>query len=160
MPAKSKAQQRFFGLVRSVQKGDTPRKRVGKKVRDAADNISHKDVIDFASTKTKKLPETVTVTETQLRQLIREAVSETIKESFRGERGLDKEKDDNMKTHDMGKQCLDRELRHRVRMMSKWTERDAEQIGDAWEDMHENKLRRIVRESVDDVLSSIKEPNI
>lgn len=74
MPAKSKAQQRFFGLVRSVQKGETPKKSVSKEVRDAAKDMSVKDVRDFASTKTKKLPNKVT--ENRLGKILKEVVEE------------------------------------------------------------------------------------
>lgn len=72
MPSKSKSQQRFFGLVRSVQKGDTPRKSVSKSVRDAADSMKVGDVKDFASTGHKGLPEHVS--ESVLRRSIMEAV--------------------------------------------------------------------------------------
>lgn len=57
--AVSKAQQRFFGAVRSVQKGDTPAKKVSSQVRKAAHDMSASDVKDFASTKTDDLPEKV-----------------------------------------------------------------------------------------------------
>ena len=54
MPAKSKKQQRFFGLVKSIQEG----KATGsEKAKDVAKDMSKKDVSDFASTKTDKLPE-------------------------------------------------------------------------------------------------------
>ena len=55
MPAKSKAQQRFFGMVRAAQKGemDSPSPEVAK----AAASMSKSDVKDFASTKHKRLPE-------------------------------------------------------------------------------------------------------
>lgn len=59
MPAKSKAQQKFFGAVRSVQKGETPIDKVSKKVAKAAGSMSEKDVKDFAKTKTKGLPKKV-----------------------------------------------------------------------------------------------------
>jgi predicted nucleotidyltransferase len=52
----SKAQQRFFGAVKGCQ--DTG-KCGSKSVRDAADSMSKVDVTDFASTKTKGLPEKV-----------------------------------------------------------------------------------------------------
>ena len=57
MPAVSKKQQRFFGIVRAIQKGEmaptTP-----ETARAAAD-MKKSDVKDFASTKHKKLPEKV-----------------------------------------------------------------------------------------------------
>ena len=55
MPAVSKAQQKFFGIVRAIQKGEmaptTP------ETAKAASDMKKKDVKDFASTKHKKLPE-------------------------------------------------------------------------------------------------------
>ena len=53
--AVSKAQQRFFGMVRAAQKGemDSPSAEVSK----AASSMSKSDVKDFAKTKHDKLPE-------------------------------------------------------------------------------------------------------
>ena len=55
MPALSKKQQRFFGIVRAIQKGEmaptTP------ETAKAAADMKKKDVKDFASTKHKGLPE-------------------------------------------------------------------------------------------------------
>ena len=55
MPAVSKAQQRFMGMVYAVKKGEmsSPSSEVAK----AAASMSKKDAKDFASTKHKKLPE-------------------------------------------------------------------------------------------------------
>ena len=53
--AKSKAQQRFFGMVRAAQKGEM--KNPSKEVLDVADEISTGDAKDFAKTKHKGLPE-------------------------------------------------------------------------------------------------------
>ena len=54
MPAVSKAQQKFFGIVRAIQKGEmaptTP------ETAKAAADMKKKDVKDFASTKHKGLP--------------------------------------------------------------------------------------------------------
>ena len=51
--AVSKKQQEFFGIVRGMQKGDTPKKG---KAGEAAKEMKKKDVKDFASTKHKNLP--------------------------------------------------------------------------------------------------------
>ena len=55
MPAVSKKQQKFFGIVRAIQKGEmaptTP------ETAKAAADMKKSDVKDFASTKHKKLPE-------------------------------------------------------------------------------------------------------
>lgn len=59
--AESKSQQRLFGMVRSIQKGET--KAPNKELKKMADDISPKDVKDFAETKHKNLPEKKTVKE-------------------------------------------------------------------------------------------------
>ena len=61
MPAKSKAQQRFFGMVRAAQKGEmaSPSPEVSK----AASSMSKSDVKKFAKTKHKGLPNKVEVEE-------------------------------------------------------------------------------------------------
>ena len=62
MPAVSKAQQKFFGIVRAIQKGEmAPTTPETAKV---AATMKKKDVKDFASTKHKKLPEKKNVDET------------------------------------------------------------------------------------------------
>jgi len=57
MPAVSKAQQRFFGMVRSAQKGEM--KNPSSEILDVADDISVKDAKKMAKTKHKGLPEKV-----------------------------------------------------------------------------------------------------
>ena len=54
MPAVSKAQQRFMGMVHAVQKGDM--EAPSKEVEKAADSMSKKDAKDYASTSHKGLP--------------------------------------------------------------------------------------------------------
>ena len=51
--AVSKKQQEFFGVVRGMQKGDTPKKG---KAGEVSKEMKKKDVKDFASTKHKNLP--------------------------------------------------------------------------------------------------------
>jgi len=60
MPAKSKAQQRFFGMVRAAQKGEGAS---SPEVAKVADEISDKDAKKFAKTKHKGLPEKKAVKE-------------------------------------------------------------------------------------------------
>jgi hypothetical protein len=55
MPAVSKAQQKFMGMVHATQNGDM--KAPSKEVEKAADNMSDKSAKDFASTKHKGLPD-------------------------------------------------------------------------------------------------------
>ena len=57
MPAVSKKQQRFFGIVRAAQKGEM--KIPSAEVLDVADDISVKDAKKFAKTKHKGLPEKI-----------------------------------------------------------------------------------------------------
>ena len=57
MPAKSKAQQRFFGMVHAAQKGEL--KNASPAVRKAAKGMKPKDAKDFASTEHGGLPEKV-----------------------------------------------------------------------------------------------------
>ena len=59
MPAESKKQQRFFGMVHAVQKGELSPGEVGPAVRKAARNTEYSDAKDIASTKHKNLPEKV-----------------------------------------------------------------------------------------------------
>ena len=56
MPAVSKKQQRFFGIVRAAQKGTLKGKKT-LAVQRAASSMKKKDVKKFASTKHKGLPE-------------------------------------------------------------------------------------------------------
>jgi hypothetical protein len=55
MPAKSKSQQRLFGMVHAYQKGKL--KGASDKVKEIAKHISDGDAKDFASTRRKGLPE-------------------------------------------------------------------------------------------------------
>ena len=74
MPAQSKSQQRFFGVVKAMQKGDIPKKgRAGK----IAKSMSKDDVDDFASTKHRGKPEKVK-REQKVRELIKKMVREEL----------------------------------------------------------------------------------
>jgi hypothetical protein len=53
MPAQSKAQQRFMGMVHAAQKGETP---ASPKVAKVAKDMDKSDAKDFASTSHKGLP--------------------------------------------------------------------------------------------------------
>lgn len=55
MPAVSKAQQRFMGMVYAAKRGKI--KSPSPKVAQAASSMKQKDAKDFASTKHKGLPE-------------------------------------------------------------------------------------------------------
>lgn len=92
MPAKSKAQQRFFGMVHAYQKGelDNP----SKAIKDAAKSISKKGAKEFAKTKHKGLPNhvkkskkkskanesIVRITERDIRTIVMEGVKKVLNE--------------------------------------------------------------------------------
>ena len=59
MPAKSKQQQKFMGMVHALNKGDIKPSDVSKSVKDVAKNIKKSDAEDFASTKQSGLPRKV-----------------------------------------------------------------------------------------------------
>ena len=74
MPAVSKAQQRFMGMVHAAQKGDM--KNPSPEVSKAADSMSDKDAKDFASTSHKGLPDKKTEQLNKIREIIRKMVRE------------------------------------------------------------------------------------
>ena len=57
MPAKSKAQQKFMGMVHGLQKGTIDPSDVSDKVKKSAASMKDSDVEDYASTKHKGKPE-------------------------------------------------------------------------------------------------------
>ena len=61
MPALSKKQQRFFGIVRAIQKGEQP--PTTPETAKAAADMKKTDVKKFASTKHKGLPNKKVTTE-------------------------------------------------------------------------------------------------
>lgn len=81
MPSKSKAQQRFFGMVDAYKKGEM--KNASSKIKKAAEGMSMSDVKDFAETKHKGLPEkveenTIRLTESDLHRIVMEAVDKIL----------------------------------------------------------------------------------
>ena len=74
MPASSKAQQRFFGVVKAMQKGDKPKEGEAGKV---AKSMKKKDVDKYAKTKHKGLPNKVK-REMKVRNLIKKMVREEL----------------------------------------------------------------------------------
>ena len=83
MPSKSKQQQKFFGIVRAIQKGEAPASSFNKKAQKAAKDMKKSDVKKYAKTKHKGLPKKVKQ-ETKVRNLIRKMVREIMKEDFAG----------------------------------------------------------------------------
>ena len=103
MPAVSQKQQKFFGIVRAIQKGEmaptTP------ETAKAAADMKKKDVKDFASTKHKGLPE-----KKKVQERIDYADSKQMKK-FADEKKKHKEKDMRMKFgkfYDKAKEAKDR----------------------------------------------------
>lgn len=59
MPAKSKAQQRFMGMVHAYKKGELKGSEVSKAIKKAAKGMKKKTAKDYASTKHTDKPERV-----------------------------------------------------------------------------------------------------
>ena len=78
MPAKSKSQQRFMGMVHALQKGELSPSDVSDKVKDAADQMDDKDAEDYASTKHKSKPEHVPK---EVIRKVRETIRQIVKEN-------------------------------------------------------------------------------
>ena len=75
MPALSKKQQKFMGIVRSIQKGEQPASKFNKDAQDVAKDMKKKDVKKFASTKHKGLPMKKEILG-KLKEMIRQELSE------------------------------------------------------------------------------------
>src|SRR6056300_1707277 len=75
MPALSKKQQKFMGIVRSIQKGEQPASKFSKDAQDVAKDMKKKDVKDFASTKHKGLPMKKEILN-KLKEMIKQELSE------------------------------------------------------------------------------------
>ena len=93
MPAVSKAQQRFMGMVHAVQKGDM--KAPSKEVEKAADSMTDKDAKDYASTSHKGLPNkkenmNATITKERLKELVKEVMTEESEYQAFFQKALDK----------------------------------------------------------------------
>ena len=59
MPAASKQQQKFMGIVRAIQKGDVPASKFSKAAQKAAKSMSKGSVKKYAATKHDDLPKKV-----------------------------------------------------------------------------------------------------
>src|SRR6056300_341306 len=75
MPAVSKKQQRFMGMVHALNKGEIKPSDVSIDVQDVAKDLKKKDAKDFASTKHKGLPVKKEVLN-KLKEMIRQELSE------------------------------------------------------------------------------------
>jgi len=74
MPAVSKAQQKFMGMVHATQKGDI--NAPSAEVQKAADSMKKSDAKDFASTKHKGLPDKKEEEIQKIKEIIRKMVRE------------------------------------------------------------------------------------
>ena len=76
MPAVSKAQQRFMGMVHAAKTGDM--ENPSPEVQKAADSMSDKDAKDFASTSHKGLPNKKEnmITRNRLKEIVKEVMVE------------------------------------------------------------------------------------
>lgn len=76
MPSKSKAQQRFFGMVDAYKKGELS--DASPEVKKAAKSMSTKKVKDFAKTKHRGLPNKVRkkkkLKESDIRKIVESAL--------------------------------------------------------------------------------------
>jgi hypothetical protein len=91
MPAQSKAQQRFMGMVHAAQKGDM--ENPSKEVEKAADSMTKKAAKDFASTSHKGLPnkkESMKITKERLKELVKEVMTEESEYQAFFQKALDK----------------------------------------------------------------------
>jgi hypothetical protein len=91
MPAVSKAQQKFMGMVHAVQKGDM--EAPSKEVEKAADSMTDKDAKDYASTSHKGLPnkkESMKITKERLKELVKEVMTEESEYQAFFQKALDK----------------------------------------------------------------------
>ena len=73
MPAVSKAQQRFMGMVHAAQKGEEP---ASPEVEKVAADMKKKDAKDFASTKHAGLPDKKEEQIQKIKEIIRKMVRE------------------------------------------------------------------------------------
>jgi hypothetical protein len=91
MPAQSKAQQRFMGMVHAVQKGDM--EAPSKEIEKAADSMTNKDAKDYASTSHKGLPnkkENMKITKERLKELVKDVMTEESEYQAFFQKALDK----------------------------------------------------------------------
>tara|TARA_R100000008_G_scaffold86667_1_gene80755 strand:- start:988 stop:1398 length:411 start_codon:yes stop_codon:yes gene_type:complete len=80
MPAKSKAQQRFMGMVHAYKKGDL--KNAPDTVKKAAKSMKNKDAKKYASTKHKGKPERVAQESVDwIKEYVKTRIPELVKEA-------------------------------------------------------------------------------
>lgn len=75
MPAQSQQQQKLFGLALSVKRGEISRSEASKEVLNIVDDMTEKEIEDFAGTSHKNLPKKV---ENLVRELVRKSIKENL----------------------------------------------------------------------------------
>lgn len=87
MPAVSKQQQKFMGLVLAYKRGEIPASKVSKNVKQVAASMSVKELEKYAGTKHKGLPKKaksesrMTIPTNELKKIVDSVVYEVINES-------------------------------------------------------------------------------
>lgn len=95
MPAVSKQQQKFMGLVLAYKRGEVPASKVSKNVKLVAAKMSEKELEKFAGTEHKGLPkkvEAIAMGESKKKK-ISKMVAETVKRILREEEQPEQEKE-------------------------------------------------------------------
>lgn len=86
MPAVSKQQQKFMGLVLAYKRGEVPASKVSKNVKLVAAKMSEKELEKFAGTEHKGLPKKVESTqigEVKKMKKLREKIEKTVRSVLR-----------------------------------------------------------------------------
>ena len=92
MPALSKKQQQFMGLVLAYKRGEVPASKVSKNVKQVAAKMSEKELEKFAGTEHKGLPTKVKkessfkIPVKELQKIVQSAVSEVVSEAMHQEK--------------------------------------------------------------------------
>ena len=100
MPALSKKQQKFMGIVRSIQKGEQPASEFSKDAQDAKD-MKKSSVKKFAKTKHKGLP--TKVKKEDILNKLKETIREELKDYTYGSGDIVKDVNPSCPHHAMGK---------------------------------------------------------
>ena len=85
MPATSKKQQKFMGIVHAIQKGEQPASKFSKAAQKAAKSMKKKSAEDYASTKHKGLPTKVKKEERDYKAEYKKFQSSTKAKKYRAE---------------------------------------------------------------------------
>ena len=85
MPATSKKQQKFMGIVHAIQKGEQPASKFSKAAQKAAKSMKKKSAKDYASTKHKGLPSKVKKEERDYKAEYKKFQSSTKAKKYRAE---------------------------------------------------------------------------